>query len=90
MASARVADLLRHLRQLFHPPGAEEQSDHQLLQRFLAHREEEAFTALVQRHGPVVLRVCRQVLRDEQDAEDAFQATFLVLARKAGAIRKQT
>ncbi len=66
-------------------------SDGQLLGRFTAHRDELAeiaFTALVRRHGPMVLRVCRQVLGDWHTAEDAFQATFLILARRAGSIRR--
>jgi len=62
-------------------------TDSQLLERFVSRRDEEAFAQLVHRHGPMVLGVCRHILRQEQDAEDAFQATFLVLARKAGAIR---
>jgi RNA polymerase sigma factor (sigma-70 family) len=61
-------------------------SDWQLLERFLARREEAAFEAIVQRHGPMVLSVCRRVLEHAQDAEDAFQATFLVLACKAASI----
>ncbi|MDR3619068.1 MAG: sigma-70 family RNA polymerase sigma factor [Paludisphaera borealis] len=62
--------------------------DDRLLERFLANHDESAFTALVARHGPMVLGVCRRVLRDEHDVEDAFQATFLVLVRSAGAIRR--
>src|SRR5262249_40235832 len=63
-------------------------SDEQLLQRFVRQHDEASFTALVERHGPMVLRVCRRVLSHFEDAEDAFQATFLVLARRAGSIRK--
>jgi RNA polymerase sigma factor (sigma-70 family) len=67
-------------------------SDGELLGSFAAghsERAELAFTALVERHGPMVLRVCRSILRDEHDAQDAFQATFLVLVRRAGVIRKR-
>ncbi|MCA1686080.1 MAG: RNA polymerase sigma factor, partial [Planctomycetia bacterium] len=58
-----------------------------LLARFVAGSDEAAFTAIVARHGPMVLGVCRRILRDEHDVEDAFQATFLVLVRRAGSIR---
>ncbi len=66
-------------------------TDGQLLERFCARRGEEAepaFTALVIRHGPLVFGVCQSLLRNPHDAEDAFQATFLVLARKAGSLRQ--
>jgi RNA polymerase sigma factor (sigma-70 family) len=61
--------------------------DGELLERFIAARDGSAFEELVARHGPMVLGVCRHVLIDRHDAEDAFQATFLVLARQAGTIR---
>src|SRR5262249_46040445 len=64
-------------------------SDRELLHRFTTRRDEAAFAALVERHGSMVLGVCRRLLRREQDAEDVFQATFLVLARKAGRLRWQ-
>ncbi|HMF17924.1 MAG TPA: sigma-70 family RNA polymerase sigma factor, partial [Gemmataceae bacterium] len=63
-------------------------TDAQLLACFVADRDEAAFASLVRQHGPMVLGVCRRVLHDLHAAEDAFQATFLVLARKAGSIRK--
>jgi RNA polymerase sigma factor (sigma-70 family) len=63
--------------------------DRHLLERFIAHRDEAAFAALVRRHGAMVLAVARNVLHHHQDAEDVFQATFLLLARKAGSVRKR-
>jgi TIGR03009 family protein len=88
MATAQLGTLLRHLHRL---AAARDQqwTDRRLLDEFAARRDEAAFAALVARHGPMVLRVCRRVLQHEQDAEDAFQATFLVLARHTGAIRKR-
>jgi RNA polymerase sigma factor (sigma-70 family) len=65
-----------------------EQTDSQLLKRFAGQRDPVAFAALVRRHGPMVLAVCRRVLCSAHDADDAFQATFLVLVRKAGAIAR--
>jgi RNA polymerase sigma factor (sigma-70 family) len=69
--------------------GADEQPDEALLERYTTRREDAAFTALVRRHSPMVLGVCRRVLHHEQDAEDAFQAVFCVLARKAASISKR-
>jgi RNA polymerase sigma factor (sigma-70 family) len=63
-------------------------SDRQLLEQFVTQRDEDAFAALVRRHGGMVMGVCRRILNDFHEAEDAFQATFLVLAQKAHAIRK--
>jgi hypothetical protein len=70
--------------------GADELADEDLLDQFLNGMEaesQEAFGTLVERHGPMVLGICRHVLQAHHDAEDAFQATFLVLARKGGSIR---
>ncbi len=86
--NANSTSLMQCLRKLVAPPSCADVPDPQLLERFLTQRSETAFAALVQRHGPMVLSVCRRVLHHTQDAEDAFQATFLVLARKAGSIRK--
>ena len=63
------------------------QSERQLLDRFVSDRDEVAFEAIVARHGPMVLGVCRSILDHSTDVEDAFQATFLVLVRKAGSLR---
>jgi RNA polymerase sigma factor (sigma-70 family) len=78
--------LLPHLRRLVRARDAES-TDGQLLGAFVADRDGDAFASLVRRHGPMVLGVCRRVIGDAHLAEDAFQATFLVLARRAGAIR---
>jgi RNA polymerase sigma factor (sigma-70 family) len=81
----QVHGLLHYLRG-FVRRGALDQTDRELLQRFAARRDEAAFAALVERHAGLVWGVCRRLLRHEQDAEDAFQAAFLVLAKKAGGI----
>jgi RNA polymerase sigma factor (sigma-70 family) len=81
-----IATLRRLLRQLAASAVAAPDAD--LLGRFARHRDEEAFAALVARHGPMVLSACRRVLGDAHAAEDAFQATFLVLARKADSLRR--
>jgi RNA polymerase sigma factor (sigma-70 family) len=88
MNTAQAGTVLRHLRRLGPAAGPAEPSDAQLLERFAVRRDGAAFAALVGRYAPMVLNVCRSVLRHEQDAEDALQATFLVLARKAASIRR--
>jgi RNA polymerase sigma factor (sigma-70 family) len=84
MAGAQLGAALRQIQRLFSEGSSTGFSDTRLLNRFATQRDESAFAAILARHGPMVLAVCRGVLRDPADAEDAFQATFLVLARKAG------
>jgi RNA polymerase sigma factor (sigma-70 family) len=86
MANTQLTSVVRHIRRLVTAPEMKDKSDGQLLHDFHAVHDERAFSALVDRHGAMVLRVCRHVLQHEQDAEDAFQATFLVLARKAASL----
>src|SRR6516225_7794703 len=88
MANAQAGTVLRHIHKLVAVHEAGQLKDHQLLERFAAGRDEQAFATPLQRHGPMVLGVCRRVLHHLHDAEDAFQATFLILARKAGSIRR--
>jgi RNA polymerase sigma factor (sigma-70 family) len=88
MRERRLGNVLHHVRTLAAGPQAEGLSDPELLERFARCRDEAAFEALVKRHGQMVLGVCRRVLRHTQDAEDACQATFLVLARKAATLRQ--
>jgi RNA polymerase sigma factor (sigma-70 family) len=92
MVKNSVDILLRYLRTVAaaHVEQAERgQTDRRLLERFVRAHDEAAFAALLERHGPMVLGVCRRALRNEHLAEEVLQATFLVLARSAGAIRKQ-
>jgi RNA polymerase sigma factor (sigma-70 family) len=85
---ATAPTFLHSLHQLTAAHVAAELSDRQLLERYAGRGDEAAFAALVRRHGPLVLGVCRRLLRDGHAAEDAFQATFLVLARRAGSVAR--
>ncbi len=87
MADSRAGRVLGHLHHWL-GPTAPLAGDGMLLERFVRQRDEEAFAQLVSRHGPLVFGLCRRLLGNVQDAEDVFQATFLVLARKAATIRK--
>src|SRR5262249_32623577 len=88
MPRAQLSPVVRHIRKLVEAQTTKELTDAQLLHRFAIERDHTAFAALLQRHGRLVLGVCRQGLGNLQDAEDAFQATFLVLAREAASIRQ--
>jgi RNA polymerase sigma factor (sigma-70 family) len=92
MIPGSTSQAARQLETLFRLGTLGALTDAQLLERFLAHRgddAEAAFAAVVERHGPMVLRVCRRIVADPNDAEDAFQVTFLVLARKARSIARR-
>ena len=83
MAHQSLHGLLPHLRKVMAVQTYRALSDRDLLERFVEARDEAAFTVLIERHGPMVLAVCRRALPNFHDAEDGCQATFLVLARKA-------
>jgi RNA polymerase sigma factor (sigma-70 family) len=89
MATNRLSSVLHSLLHRVAPAASGEVSDAELLQRFVRSRDEAAFELLLWRHGPMVLSVCQRLVHNEQDAEDAFQATFLILVRKAGSIGKR-
>jgi RNA polymerase sigma factor (sigma-70 family) len=85
---SQLAAVLLYIRHAARTKCSGEESDSWLLQQFAAQRSEDAFAQFLERYGPLVLAVCQRVLRNDADADDAFQATFLVLARKAGSVRK--
>jgi RNA polymerase sigma-70 factor (ECF subfamily) len=84
-----MKSVVRYIRKVATHQASESLTDGQLLDAFFTLRDEAAFEALLRRYGPMVLGVCRRVLNNQQDSEDAFQATFLVLVRKAGAIQRR-
>src|SRR5262245_49229684 len=88
MAGSPTDALLRHVYRLIETHAHDARTDAQLLQHFADGSDSTAFAALLHRHSRLVWSVCRHVLNREHDAEDAFQATFLVLARRATSIRK--
>jgi RNA polymerase sigma factor (sigma-70 family) len=88
MARTSIGPLLRHLRKVLDPAHGANVGDDELLERFVRQRDETAFELLVWRHQRMVLAVCRRVLGNAHDVEDAFQATFLTLARKAESLRR--
>src|SRR5260370_13568246 len=87
--AAGLNNVLTHLRKVAAAENAEQLSDRQLVERFVAESDEAAIAALVHRHAAMVLNVCWRVLQNDSDADDACQATFMVLARKASSIRKK-
>jgi RNA polymerase sigma factor (sigma-70 family) len=89
MAAENAHVVLRHIRQVVASHDARQQVDRELIERFVTRHDSAAFEELVERHGSMVLRACQRVLRDRHAAEDAFQATFLLLARKAGSIGRR-
>src|SRR5215472_5121151 len=86
MPTSPMSEVIRYLRSLLRLPEGAEPTDGQLLECFVSRRESAAVAALVRRHGPMVWGVCRRVLQNHHDAEDAFQATFLVLVRRAASV----
>src|SRR5262245_30468644 len=88
MATTSLSSFLRRLTRGMAAQTLQDQSDRQLVERLVAGRDEAVFEALVRRHGPMVFRVCWRVLQHEQDTEDAFQTTFLILAQQLRTLRR--
>ena len=89
MAARQLYAIIRQMRTMVRPDESSGLPDAELLARFVALRDEAAFELLLWRHGPMVLGLCRRLLRSAEDVEDVFQATFLALARKCGSIAKR-
>jgi RNA polymerase sigma factor (sigma-70 family) len=89
MTRSVLSPVLQHVRRLAAAAGCAGRADAELVERFVLHHEEAAFETLLKRHGPMVLGVCRRLLAGSADVEDAFQATFLVLARRAASITQR-
>src|SRR5690242_14136624 len=90
MTAVPLSKVVRQLHGALTRRDAAGLTDAELWERFVQRRDEAAFGALLRRHGPMVLGTVRRILRHEQDAEDAFQATFLVLVRRAASLRPRT
>lgn len=88
MPEQQLNDVIRYIRGIA-DTARKVRTDRALLAAFTTHNEQVAFATLVKRHGPMVMGICRRVLHHLHDAEDAFQATFLLLARQSASIRKQ-
>jgi DNA-directed RNA polymerase specialized sigma24 family protein len=86
MATGELNGVIQHLRAAILPRDGAGWTDAQLIAEYIRRRDESALAALVHRHGQMVWGVCRRVLGNHHDAEDAFQATFLVLVRRAESI----
>jgi DNA-directed RNA polymerase specialized sigma24 family protein len=87
MAGNPLHTVLDHLRRLHHVADAAQRNDRELLHAFATDNDQDAFAVVVTRHAPLVWSVCRRLLDNEHDAEDAFQAVFLVLLRKSTSLR---
>src|SRR5438270_10690012 len=87
MAAVQLRKVVCQMRSVLAMRETEGLTEADLWERYVQERDEAAFETLVRRHGPMVLGVCRRILRNEQDAEDAFQATFLVLVRRAASLQ---